>query len=170
MKKIIKFMKILTVSFIIIFIIHLFINNFIIFNKTDSLKKGIYFAISCDKNNIQKGDIVFFKMPENLDKLVHQRNYISKECHYFLKKVGGLEGDLIENKGNKFYINSQIVGEIFEEDSLGNKLPQIENFIISKGNFIPIGTHKKSFDGRYFGELPLNLIEKKAFLIFPSTR
>lgn len=166
MEKITKFIKTLIISFTTILIIHLFINNFIIFNETESLEKGIYFAIPCNKNNIQIGDIVFFKMPENLDKLVHHRNYINKECHYFLKKVGGLEGNIVANKENKFYINSQIIGEIFKEDSLGNKLPQIKDFIISKGNFVPIGTHRKSFDGRYFGEIPLNLIEKKAFLLF----
>lgn len=169
MEKIVKFIKILIISFITILMIHLFINNFIIFNKTESLKKGIYFAISCDEKDIHIGDIVFFQMPENLDKLVHQRNYINEECHYFLKKVGGLEGDIVENKKNKFYINSQNIGEIFKEDSLGNQLPQIKSFTISKGNFLPIGTHKNSFDGRYFGEIPLKLIKKKAFLLLPLT-
>ncbi len=162
-----KAFKILIKIFLSIMIIHLFLNNFIVYNKTDSLKKGIYFVLPTNKENIKVGDIVLFDMPENLDKFVHERKYIDDSCHTFLKKVGALTGAKIENKNNILFINDEAVGKIFLKDVLEKDLPQITNLIVSENCFFPIGTHIKSFDGRYYGEINKDLIRKKAFFLFP---
>ena len=162
-----KFFKILIKIFFFMIIIHLFLNNFIIYNKTDSLKKGIYFVIPVNKESIKEGDIVLFDMPKDLDELVHKRKYIDNTCHTFLKKVGAISGSKIENKNNILYINNKKIAKIFLKDMQNNDLPQIKSFIISEKGFFPIGTHEKSFDGRYYGEVNKNLIRKKAFYLFP---
>lgn len=167
MDKIIKGLKILFFTFFAIFLINLFLNNFIVFNKTESLQKGIYFIIPYNKKNLKREDIVYFKMPRKLEKLIHERKYTEKSCHYLLKKIGGLPGDNIEKKENILYINSQKIGKIYLEDSLGRPLPQIKDFVVNEGKFIPIGINQNSFDGRYYGEIPIELIKKKAFLLIP---
>ena len=160
-----KILKIFIKIFLSILLCHVIINNFFVVNLTPSIKMGIYFVLPVNKDDLKIGDIVLFSMPKEIDKFVHEREYVTDNCHTFLKEIGALENDRIKIENKKLYINDKFIGKIEQEDTLGRELPQIENFIVPKDYFFPIGTHPKSFDGRYYGKVDIKLIEKQAFLI-----
>lgn len=162
-KKIKKFINVILIIFMIILCGKIFFEKYFTINLSSSIPAGIYLKLPL--NEIKKGDVVIFDMPEDIDKLVHERGYIIEKCHSFIKIVGGLEGDEIENKDNFLYINNKKVGKISLTDTSGRRLPQIEKFKVSKNKFFPIGTHIDSFDGRYYGEINKELIKNKAKLI-----
>lgn len=162
-KKIKKFINILFIIFVIIGCSKILFEKYFTINLSTSIPAGIYLKLPLD--DIKKGDIVIFDMPEDIDKFVHEREYIVKKCHSFIKIVGGIEGDRIEKKDNFLYINNEKIGKISLTDTIGRRLPQIENFKVSKNKFFPIGSHINSFDGRYYGEVEKNLIRNKAKLI-----
>lgn len=160
-----KILKIFIKIFLSILLCHIIINNFFVVNLTPSIKTGIYFVLPVNKDELKIGDIVLFSMPDEIDKFVHEREYITNNCHTFLKEIGALEKDRIKIENEKLYINDKFIGKIEKKDTLGRELPQITSFTVPKDYFFPIGTHQKSFDGRYYGKIDIKLIEKKAFLI-----
>lgn len=162
-RKLKKFINIILIIFIIIGCSKFIFEKYFTINLSTSISAGIYLKLPLDE--IKRGDIVIFDMPEDIDKFVHERKYIVEKCHSFIKIVGGLEGDKIENKDNFLYINDKKIGKISLTDTIGRKLPQIEDFKVSKNKFFPIGTHINSFDGRYYGEVNKELIRNKAKLI-----
>lgn len=160
-----KILKIFIKIFLSILLCHIIVNNFFVVNLTPSIKTGIYFVLPVNKEELKIGDIVLFSMPDEIDKFVHEREYITNNCHTFLKEIGALEKDRIKIENEKLYINDKFIGKIEKKDTLGRELPQITSFTVPKDYFFPIGTHRKSFDGRYYGKIDIKLIEKKAFLI-----
>jgi type IV secretory pathway protease TraF len=82
----------------------------------------------------------------------------------FLKELIGLEGDQVCIFSDRLEVNGRIVGPVFRVDSVGFPLPQHPGcFSIPKGNFFAASQYlDKSFDGRYFGALPLTIVEGEA--------
>ena len=151
--KIEKTVRILTCTSIIIIILHLILPKYIVFNKTPSIPIGIYLLLPYDneKDSLNVGDIVIFDMPKDIEKFVKEREYTSNDTNTFIKTVGAIEGMSIEVREEKLFIDGEIKGEVALTDTLNRELPQINNFIVSKGHFFPLGTHFHSFDVRYYG-------------------
>ena len=165
--KIEKTIRILTCTSIIIIILHLILPKYIVFNKTPSIPIGIYLLLPYDneKDSLNVGDIVIFDMPKDIEKFVKEREYTSNDTNTFIKTVGAIEGMSIEVREEKLFIDGEIKGEVALTDTLNRELPQINNFIVSKGHFFPLGTHFHSFDGRYYGEIDKRTIRNKAKLL-----
>lgn len=165
--KIEKTVRILTCTSIIIIILHLILPKYIVFNKTPSIPIGIYLLLPYDneKDSLNVGDIVIFDMPKDIEKFVKEREYTSNDTNTFIKTVGAIEGMSIEVREEKLFIDGEIKGEVALTDTLNRELPQINNFIVSKGHFFPLGTHFHSFDGRYYGEIDKRTIRNKAKLL-----
>lgn len=138
-------------------------SNFFTINLTPSLPRGIYFMRNY--KTLNKGDIVLFEVPEQ----AKVKNYIPRFCKAMLKEIGALENDKVEIKEDSLYINGSLYGKIQKADSEGYKFPEltVEELQPQKGEFLPLAPHEKSWDGRYWGTLPLNIIEKKAKLVYP---
>jgi type IV secretory pathway protease TraF len=68
---------------------------------------------------------------------------------------------------DRMMINQEYIGPIFKRDSQGKPLPEIRgSFRIKPGCFLPLATAiPNSFDGRYFGSVPMRLIVGKAKLV-----
>ena len=165
--KIEKTVRILTCTSIIIIILHLILPKYIVFNKTPSIPIGIYLLLPYDneKDSLNVGDIVIFDMPKDIEKFVKEREYTSNDTNTFIKTVGAIEGMSIEVREEKLFIDGEIKVEVALTDTLNRELPQINNFIVSKGHFFPLGTHFHSFDGRYYGEIDKRTIRNKAKLL-----
>lgn len=70
----------------------------------------------------------------------------------FVKKVGCLEGEHLQNRGRDFYCNGEYIGTAKEKDKQGNPAPLFTfNGIIMKGKFFAIGETKDSYDSKYWG-------------------
>lgn len=118
---------------------------------------------------IKRGDIVVFRYPEDPTK-------------DFVKRVIALEGETIEIKNKKVYINGKSIDEPYKihKDSLifnsNEFIP--ENFIIRdnygpvlvpKGHYFVMGDNRdNSSDSRYWGFLPREMIKGKPWIIYWS--
>lgn len=135
--------------------------NFIVFNKTESLPPGYYVAVPM--NEIHTGDLVVFDLPEDMKCYAVDRGWMGAD-EPLLKKVGAVEGDTFQVDDRFFSINGKYVGPIFNKDSQGLPMPKKlrGSFEVPKGYILPIAPRRpNSFDGRYFGAVPLSSVKAK---------
>jgi conjugative transfer signal peptidase TraF len=133
-------------------------------NCTSSQPRGIYCKVLF-QSNFKPGDLVLVQIPRYISQ--RNSNWLRNDI-LLLKQIGAVAGDEIKITDQCIFINDQIVGPISDKDSLGRPLPKIRgNFTIKPGHFLPISTHiPNSFDGRYFGQIPLKSIKGKVIPIF----
>ncbi|WP_066495291.1 signal peptidase I [Abyssisolibacter fermentans] len=104
----------------------------------------------------QRGDIVVIEAPDDPDK-------------DYIKRIAGVEGDLVEIKNGHVYVN----GELYEEDyikqdidtqgDISIQVPQGEIFVL--GDNRELGASK---DSRYFGTVKEEAVKGRAvFRYFP---
>jgi len=115
LKELMSYVKIIVFAIIISFIF----NNYIIVNAqipSDSMCDGIKegnrlfaFRLSYVSSSPQRGDVVIFKFPDD-------------ETQFFIKRVIGLPGDVVQIKSGVLYINDVV----YNEDYL--KEPMIGSF------------------------------------------
>lgn len=154
-------------SLIIIFSIFLKIigKNYTI-NMSHSLPRGIYRLEPA--TTLQKGDIVYFKIPPSVKNILKERQYTLSVVNSFIKKIAAEEGDRISIKENIFYVNDISWGLIFNADPQNKVLPKltVEELTPKKGELLPLTNALYSFDGRYFGTIKKSDVKYKCKLIF----
>ena len=139
---------------------HILVNKFIYGVKIPFTDGATLFKVSDPKRK----DIIVFKYPEDPDK-------------DFIKRVVGVEGDIIELKDKKLYLNGK-----FENSE--NHAIYTDPFVISKkfsnrDNLGPITVPKDSFfvmgdnrdnshDSRFWGFVNSRSVRGKAFIIYWS--
>lgn len=137
---------------------HILVNKFIYGVRIPFLNKTLI-----PVKDPERGDIVVFKFPEDPKK-------------DFIKRVIAVEGDTVEIRNKKVYINSQIA-----EDSHGNFL---DPHIIPGGGrprdnvgpvsvpadslFVMGDNRDHSYDSRFWGFVKLSAVKGKAFVIYWS--
>lgn len=154
---------------------HLLVNKFIYGIKIPFIDR-IVIPIKEPK----RGDIIVFKWPKD-------------ESKDFIKRVIGIEGDVIEIKDDILYINGEeihddYIGEFYDDDNsrarkLEESLGDIRHYILDQvknnQNFGPItvpgdsvfvmgDNRDNSEDSRYWGFVTLNKIKGKALIIYWS--
>ena len=135
----------------------------LLINETPSEPIGIYRLIEHLPKNYRRGMYVIFPVPEEVQSLVYGRGWLRAGIP-FLKELLGLPGDQVCISSSALRINDAYVGPVFERDSHGLPLPQRRGcFVIPEGYFFAASHHlPNSFDGRYFGPLPLTAISGEA--------
>jgi len=131
-------------------------------NLTPSLPKGIY---ALRPGTPGKGDLVSFCLEGEFADLARERGYLQAgSCpsglRPLLKMVTGLPGDVIPNDLH-----------LWSADSLGRALPSaLPEGIIPPGMALVLAKHPGSFDGRYFGLVPLDALQrvKPVFVFNPQ--
>ena len=123
------------------------------------------------ENEIQRGDLVVFKFPQDPSK-------------DFVKRIIAMEGEKIEIRDKQVYINDELNSEEFKipkDDKIESK-PEDEFYYydISKRNsfgpeIVPAGycfvlgdNRDNSYDSRYWGFLPLSHIKGKSLYVYWS--
>lgn len=97
-----------------------------------------------------RGDIVVFKYPPDPRKV-------------FIKRVVGLPGETIEIHGGKVYANGKPLDERFYVNSAAHS--DFAARRVSKGHVFVLGDNRdESNDSRFWGELPIDNIQAKAWL------
>ena len=137
----------------------------LIYNRTASLPVGWYLQIPASKYNI--GDLVVFSPPAAAQSLAEQRNWL-KKGEPLLKRIGALGNTPWEiDDSGQFFIAETYIGNTSETDSLGRAMPRIRGkFYVGPDEFLPVSPHPGSFDGRYYGAVPLSHIQCKAVPIY----
>ena len=145
-------------------------------NLTESYPLGLYQIVN--DLNISKNDMVLFCPPNNrFFKKAYLRGYIEKGLcpsgYWELqKKVVGLAGDHLQIDDYVYINNNKIKNtKIFKIDPQGNDMyfmpNKDKNMVIPKGFMFVVSDYNElSFDGRYFGIVPINSLIGKIKPIF----
>ncbi len=137
----------------------------IVFNTTSSFPLGFY-KIS-KSSSYKRGDLVSFcAVPSKMIDRMIKQGYSQKnslcpnQTPQLLKKILGLEGDRVEIKKTVFINNQEIKNsKIFIKDSNGNLLTIQSSQSIKRDYFWAMSDYnERSFDSRYFGQVPLKNI------------
>jgi conjugative transfer signal peptidase TraF len=134
-------------------------------NDTESMPLGFYIILP--DRPVKAGDIVVFTPPQELWQLANGRGWTQGE-RYWLKEVAAVEGDTYTITDTGIYIYGRYAGPVAAVDRQGQPLPQLRGtFQVRPGQFLPLATYRPgSFDGRYFGELPLTAVHKHVYPLF----
>jgi conjugative transfer signal peptidase TraF len=135
----------------------------ILINETPSEPVGFYRLIQHPESHYRRGMFVVFPVPPKLRELVYGRHWLRSGIP-LLKEILGLQGDRVCIYANRFEINRHFVGPVFAVDREGHSLPQQPGcFEIQPGYFFAASQYfERSFDGRYFGPLPLAILTGEA--------
>ena len=103
----------------------------------------------------ERGDVVVFTLPEDSGTNI-------------IKRVIGVPGDTIQVKGMKLYIN----GQVFDKDSdyaiwVRGGVKDFGPVVVPPGKIFMLGDNREdSFDSRYWGPVPIELIRGRAIRVW----
>lgn len=163
-KEVYEWIKSIALAIIIAILIKTFI-----FNTTYVLGSSMYPTLH-EKDRLFTNKIVYtFKSPKRGD-IVVLKAPDDPEKDY-IKRVIGVEGDLIEIKDGKVYLNGDLLEEDYLEDDAYTYTYGQNVWKVPKGYVFVLGDnrHKSaSKDSRYFGCVKVDSIKGKAsFRYFP---
>ena len=162
MKKIfVDYIKVIIIALIISFAIKTFVItttvvNGISMNPTINDKDRLVVnKIFFMKKNITRGDIIDFYVPE------------AKK--YYLKRVIGVEGDIVEIKDNRLYLNGKMQNEPYVSTNVTSPHNQTTEWQVPKGYIFVLGDNRSnSRDGRDLGVVSReNIVGKIIFRFYP---
>lgn len=135
-------------------------------NTSPSVTRGIYFVVpKMFAGEYEKGDMVIFNPPADVKTFMVDRGYIMPKDS-LLKQIKALEGDRFTVDDRFIQIDGEYAGTISTIDSNGREIkPFYGEHTVEKGYFLPMGTAVNSYDGRYFGCVPLKSIKNKVILL-----
>lgn len=109
----------------------------------------------------KRGDIIVFKYPEDPNR-------------DFIKRVIGVEGDLVESKNKVVFVNGKPLVETYvqhTDNALRGTEPRdyFGPYLVPKGKFFVMGDNRdQSYDSRYWGYVDIKDIRGKAFILYWS--
>ncbi|MDR2017925.1 MAG: S26 family signal peptidase [Syntrophobacterales bacterium] len=129
-------------------------------NLSSSMPLGIYKITPAAA--LTPGDLVVFDPPEVARPYIYGRRWLPAGWP-LIKQIGALAGDTFSIEGASFCINNKYIGAVYTQDGEGGTLPRITGIhTVKSGTFLPISPYSRSFDGRYFGAVPVSSIKGKA--------
>lgn len=132
--------------------------RFFVLSLTASLHKRLY-LIDDDTSQIGRGDFVLFRHSSVATRGIEQT---------MVKLVRCDEGDVLRVDNNKVLTcNGEYIGRAKDTALNGMKLQHfVWNGKVPAGLFLPMGEHKDSYDGRYYGFIAKSKVLKKAHPVF----
>ncbi len=157
---------------------HILVNKFLLGNPVDVPFSNIHLFRMPGLRKPQRGDVIVFKYPED-------------PTRDFIKRVIGIEGDVIESKDKILYVNGRKLIETYVQHVDNNMIPAGRECIYDEGvgfppnstncrdNFGPLKVPKgsvfvmgdnrdESYDSRFWRFVDLSLIKGKAIIIYWS--
>lgn len=109
----------------------------------------------------KRGEVVSFKVPQ-------MRKFFPADA-VFAKYVAGVEGDKIVVKDGWISVNGKKWGELklVALKKLAGPVSRYDKeFVVGRDELLMLGTHEKSYDGRYWGVVHKEEIIGRAYPIF----
>jgi signal peptidase I len=143
---------------------HLFVNRFVYGPMTTELERRLL-----PQRDVQRGDIVVFRSPENPSIDV-------------VKRCVGVPGDTIDVRAKQLFINGKAVNDAsyaihgdpitYSELSFSDQGRRRDNFgpeTVPAGHYFCMGDNRDhSYDSRFWGTLPRHLVKGRALFIYWS--
>ena len=131
-------------------------------NLSRSEPVGLY-VVTPLHGNAKRGETVLMKCPQELEKYLYGRKWLPEGWPMF-KTVGGVPGDTFCVSDAGFSVQGKVLGPVYSTDAKGLPMPVIRGCqTIKENHFLPVATGlKSSFDGRYFGDVPVSFVIGKA--------
>lgn len=142
---------------------HILVNKFLLGTPVDIPFTNINLFTMPGLRKTQRGDIIVFKYPEDPGR-------------DFIKRVVGVEGDVIESKDKVVFVNGRKLVEPYaqhvdptiktrEQDRRDNFGP----ITVPKGSVFVMGDNRdQSYDSRFWGFVDVTKIKGKAVIIYFS--
>ena len=129
----------------------------LIWNASASVPVGLYFAQPVGR--LETGDLVAVAPPKALANFLAKREYLARGLP-LIKHVLALPGTGVCRKGEMIFVGGKPYGQARERDRLGRTLPRWRGCRgLGEGEiFLMNPDAPDSFDGRYFGPLPVSAI------------
>jgi conjugative transfer signal peptidase TraF len=140
-----------------------------IWNASASVPVGLYRIEPVDR--IDVADLAVVVPPKPLADLLAQRGYLPKSVP-LLKRVLALAGATVCRHGTAIIANGVSFGHARERDRRGRPMPVWQGCrVIADGEvFLMNWEATDSFDGRYFGPLPLTSVIGRAVPVWTTDR
>lgn len=108
----------------------------------------------------KRGDIIVFKYPED-------------PARDFIKRVIGIEGDMVEERDKQVYVNGKPLKEQYiQHTDKGTSSSPRDNFgpyLVPANKFFVMGDNRdQSYDSRFWGYVDIQDIRGKAFILYWS--
>ena len=121
----------------------------LVWNRTTSVPKGLYLVDQAA--SISKGDLIVYEPLEELRKWLDREGIIGSDWP-LLKRVTGVEGDVVCRCGVEVFVNGSHVVHALETTHSGSALPVWQGCrMLQSGEVFLLNDHPRSVDGRYFG-------------------
>ncbi|WFE92584.1 S26 family signal peptidase [Roseibium porphyridii] len=136
-----------------------------IWNASASVPVGLYFARPLGTLNV--GDLVAVAPPQDLADFLAKRGYLPRSVP-LIKHVLALPGTEVCRKGATIFVGGKPYGQARERDRLGRSLPRWQGCRgLGEGEiFLMNPDVPDSFDGRYFGPLPVTSVTAALSLLW----
>jgi conjugative transfer signal peptidase TraF len=139
----------------------------LIWNVSPSAPIGLYIVQPVDK--IHVAELVAVRPPVALAWFLVGRHYLPAGAP-MLKRVLALPGQIVCRKKRTITVDGIAVGEALDNDTRGRPLPAWQGCQrIAMGEVFLMNRHSEiSFDGRYFGPLPVTSVIGRAVPLWTS--
>ena len=142
---------------------HILVNKFLLGTPVDVPFTNIHLFRMPGLRKPQRGDIIVFKYPED-------------PTRDFIKRVIGIEGDVIESHDKTLSVNSRKLMESYAQhvDSFIKPadMDKRDNFgpiTVPKDSVFVMGDNRdQSYDSRFWGFVDLSMVKGKAIIIYWS--
>lgn len=125
----------------------------VLINLTSSVPVGLYLALP---GRPAAGDYVRVATSDQTHALAVSRGYIVPGLP-LLKRAAAIAGSRVCRSGSGVWIDGHIQVWVRRIDRAGRALPVwSECRVLKAGEIFVLGSHRDSYDGRYFGPIPLS--------------
>jgi conjugative transfer signal peptidase TraF len=137
----------------------------LIYNATASAPLGWYAVVSVTTPRVR--DVVLARLPSSAAALAEQRHYLPQSVP-ILKRVGAVAGQRVCVRNGVLTIDRELPVRLLERDGLGRPLTPWPGCRALNPEEVFLLSHDSlsSFDSRYFGPIPKQLIIGRAVALW----
>ena len=131
-------------------------------NLSPSVPLGVYHRVA---EPVMRGSIVVVCLPTHIGTFARSRGYLGYgpcpgHAEHLGKRVAGIPGDTVRIDRDGVRINNFLIpnSQLLHTDTRGRLLPEgPRSVIVRSGEIFLLSTdNRRSFDGRYFGAIPVS--------------
>ncbi len=122
-----------------------------------AFKNGDRILIDKNLGELKRGDVISFLYPKDRSK-------------WYIKRVVGLPGEVVEIRAGKVYINGQVLDEPYVDESYNQSKASFPPRQVPEYQYFVMGDNRdNSSDSRYWGTVDKELIKGKYYMTYAKT-